>query len=348
MFGFTRSGGLSRGGLPLYDRASTASAADKLRLTVTDGAPWSFGPTVWRYTNTSRPLLLGEPADRLSRALFVEGYNAPGWAELRRVYERAVQIFGPLALTSVWRPTGSHQYGAIDVAPVVFGEAAARFASNPQVKRPLLMYARLPVVLGALVLSDEFPELRIGVEDNHLHLQWDPVVPRQVLATLPPFRVLLKPEWKAYAGPGDADFSGEEGLKGVTPSLLGLDIAQCRSMIAALGALAPSGGGASGDPPSREDRSTPSGGATAIKADRASSRLPQLVKAGGTATHQPLGVISAGPALSGRRTHGASIGDIDSHTQSRHQERLNQPRYDAARRALAGLIRAHRPFETRF
>lgn len=197
--------------------------------------PWPMGGVLERNTCASRSLILGDKRDIASRALFCRGAKADRWNGLRAAAESAIHVLGPLALTSVFRPTGTHQYAAIDLAPVVRRESAHRFASSDQVRRPLMLYARLPVVVGCCVLSMRHPWLTIGIEDNHFHFQDDRWIPRSVRASIPRDRVLVKSESRGTAKADDYDFSGEPGLYSISLAELGLSLVDAEQILQAVG-----------------------------------------------------------------------------------------------------------------
>lgn len=77
----------------------------------------------------------------------------------------------PISLTSMYRPTGTHQYGAVDVAPSI-DEADPRYDRYARNRGfdPRL-YAR-PIILKLLLdVMTNYPTSIVLVEDDHFHIQ---------------------------------------------------------------------------------------------------------------------------------------------------------------------------------
>lgn len=282
---------------------------------------WEMGDILERNTVASRSLILGELRDIASRALFCRGATAPRWAGLRSAAEAAVHLLGPLALTSVFRPTGTHQYGAIDLAPVVPAEMSPRFASSDFVRRPLLLYARLPVVAACLLLTRRYPWLTIGIEDNHFHLQDDRLIPPAVRRGIPRTHVIIKGEARGTAAPDDADFSGEPGLYGLSESDLGMNLEMLGEIVSRHGGDIALSRSPNSFDVSHTYTSPASAPAQAGKSTPAADLRSQSVAGSGGAKPTNLGTSPARPAHSSAQSgrteppHRAPAGDIAGQEQ---------------------------------
>lgn len=300
---------------------------------------WEMGGVLERNTCASRSLILGDKRDIASRALFCRGATADRWEGLRAAAESAIHVLGPLALTSVFRPTGTHQYAAIDLAPVVRQASANRFASGDQVRRPLMLYARLPVVVGCCVLSMRYPWLTIGIEDNHFHFQDDRWIPRSVRASIPRDRVLIKSEARSTAKADDYDFSGEPGLYSISLAELGLSLADAEGILKAVGSDFPLSRPAASFDVS-DSYTSPS---SSKELEGTSSRAAPFPRGIGKAGTSSVNLGTSRATLRQGPTHGEST----PNTNHRSDGELPQSA-EAARGRLIRKIKARAALTTRF
>lgn len=72
----------------------------------------------------------------------------------------------PLKIVSIYRPTGTHRFGAVDIAP---GIDDSSYAHNRGVDPRL--YARPNVLRNLLAILKKYQLITVLVEDNHFHIQ---------------------------------------------------------------------------------------------------------------------------------------------------------------------------------
>lgn len=103
------------------------------------------------------------PDDADSIKIWTKAVGSQGTQQIKQAISRLSELY-PLKLVSVYRPTGTHRYGAVDIAPHI---SDGTYAHNRHIDPRL--YAR-PAVLKKLarVMAD-LDLITCLVEDNHLH-----------------------------------------------------------------------------------------------------------------------------------------------------------------------------------
>jgi hypothetical protein len=127
--------------------------------------------------------------DTLSIKMFASGCCTSRIAISLLRLARVLEDDYPLSITSSFRPTGTHKFGAIDLAPDGNDPVIAELYAHYKGVDPRL-YARLPLLRHLEAVLSGFPDLTMLVEDNHFHVHdnGNPGVP----STLPKGGVLIQ------------------------------------------------------------------------------------------------------------------------------------------------------------
>lgn len=115
--------------------------------------------------------------DVLSMVLIATGRCADFMENIKRSLV-LLSASAPFAITSCFRPTGTHRFGAVDLAPYFPNEP--RYAHNAHWDPRL--YARPALLLELITIAETCPDITFLVEDNHIHVHdnLNPGVPAQL------------------------------------------------------------------------------------------------------------------------------------------------------------------------
>lgn len=114
----------------------------------------------------------GDPDDIQSRYIWLTKRGNATAQEIKSMIRHVMEHI-PIAITSAYRPSGTHLYGAIDIAPAITLDPSyigKEDAYSHNIGIDPRLYAR-PLLLHLLYdIAVVHPNLTMLVEDNHIHI----------------------------------------------------------------------------------------------------------------------------------------------------------------------------------